>query len=612
MNLNLNLRYCRSGTIGSLWLLLFLVLFNHSASAQILGSTITLTPSDAISTGVTGNNTIGYSMSYVLVDAGGHVLASNTTGSFPAQVAGTYTLYAVNHDGSWTAPTSGAWISAAPTGTQCATYIDRLIQVQNCLPVCAGATLTAPTISSATLTGTYRLDYVLVCGSTYTSNTASADGGTGSTSFTAPATAQACALYAVNYDNSAGTPSYTAAANTLTVSGNTCYSLIDRCVTVNALPVITTAHTDATCAGPNTGSITISGLTASAIYTVAYTKDAGAATTLSGQVADASGNIVLSNLGAGSYTAITATNANGCVSNIETETIAAATGCVCTTICEGSAFGNQIVEDVNNDTGYSVALVLVCNNAIVGTVVDAADVGTPNSATGISQGTIPSLAPATPTTCSIWAINYQGTGLAAADITPTGTSNDITVNPAITCEEKIEKCYTINPLPTATATITPATCNGATANSNGTITLSGFAPTERYDFVQADTYTGTATYATATAIPVDGVITNTLANPAADTDYTVRIFTSDGCFIDRTVTLTPTVCSASCPTVAAVNGSATICSGDLAAEITTWQDAVAANATNAAAIADANTGAISYSSQLVDGTIVTAPNNIPA
>lgn len=259
MNLNLNLRYCRSGTLGSLWLLLFLVLFNHSASAQILGSTLTLTPSDAISTGVSGN-TAGYSMSYVLVDAGGHVLASNTTGSFPAQVAGTYTLYAVNHDGSWTAPTIGAsW--AAPTGAQCATYIDRLIQVQNCRTVCAGATLTAPTISSATLTGTYRLDYVLVCGSTVTPNTASADGGTGSTAFTAPATAQTCALYAVNYDNSAGTPSYTGAANILTVSGNTCYSLIDRCVTVNPLPVITVQPTaQVGCVGDNeTFSVTAPG-----------------------------------------------------------------------------------------------------------------------------------------------------------------------------------------------------------------------------------------------------------------------------------------------------------------------------------------------------------------
>lgn len=94
-----------------------------------------------------------------------------------------------------------------------------------------------------------------------------------------------------------------------------------------------------------------------------------------------------------------------------------------------------------------------------------------------------------------------------------------------------------------TATITPATCTGSVTNNDGTITLGNFTITDKYDFVAGATYTGTATYATATVIPVSGVITNTLSNPLVNTPYTVRIFAINGCFKDTTLILIPIDCS---------------------------------------------------------------------
>jgi gliding motility-associated-like protein len=93
-----------------------------------------------------------------------------------------------------------------------------------------------------------------------------------------------------------------------------------------------------------------------------------------------------------------------------------------------------------------------------------------------------------------------------------------------------------------TATITPATCTGSVANNNGTIILGGFSPTDKYDLVVAATYTGTATFATASTIAVSGIITNTLANPSTTVAYTVRIFDRNGCTKDITLILNPTIC----------------------------------------------------------------------
>jgi len=86
--------------------------------------------------------------------------------------------------------------------------------------------------------------------------------------------------------------------------------------------------------------------------------------------------------------------------------------------------------------------------------------------------------------------------------------------------------------PVPVAAITPATCGATSPNSDGKITLSNFGATDKYDYVVGNTYTGSLTYATATAIPAGGVIASTLPNPASATTYTVRVFNSGGCTTD--------------------------------------------------------------------------------
>jgi hypothetical protein len=77
------------------------------------------------------------------------------------------------------------------------------------------------------------------------------------------------------------------------------------------------------------------------------------------------------------------------------------------------------------------------------------------------------------------------------------------------------------------------------SSNDGTILVNGFSALDKYDLVQASTYTGTANYGTASSIPVSGVITNTLVNPSSPQDYTIRFFGNNGCFKDTTLTLTP-------------------------------------------------------------------------
>ncbi len=93
-----------------------------------------------------------------------------------------------------------------------------------------------------------------------------------------------------------------------------------------------------------------------------------------------------------------------------------------------------------------------------------------------------------------------------------------------------------------TASITPATCTGSVSNNDGTISLSNFTVTDKYDYVAGSTYTGSATYLTAATIPTNGIVTNTLANPTGTVAYTIRIFDAEGCFKDTTLILIPINC----------------------------------------------------------------------
>lgn len=101
--------------------------------------------------------------------------------------------------------------------------------------------------------------------------------------------------------------------------------------------------------------------------------------------------------------------------------------------------------------------------------------------------------------------------------------------------------------PTATVAATNATCSGATANSNGTITLTthGSGAT-KVGYSAGSTYTGPDFASATTLIAAPFTVVNTLANPANEViqPYTVRIYADATNFIDKLVTLSHTKCTA--------------------------------------------------------------------
>ena len=99
-------------------------------------------------------------------------------------------------------------------------------------------------------------------------------------------------------------------------------SMVGPTTTVNTTPgtctdpVITVSSTDPTSCATATGTLTISGLTAAANYTISYAGLAGAPATGATVAANGTGQIVITGLTAGSVTSISVTDANGCVSNV--------------------------------------------------------------------------------------------------------------------------------------------------------------------------------------------------------------------------------------------------------------------------------------------------------
>ena len=97
-------------------------------------------------------------------------------------------------------------------------------------------------------------------------------------------------------------------------------------------------------------------------------------------------------------------------------------------------------------------------------------------------------------------------------------------------------------IPTFDANTIQATCTIGAANPDAKLILSGFDVVNKYDYSDGITYTGAKTFATATAIPTNGVLANNLANPTTDKSYTVRVFNNTGCYTDKTIVLKTRVC----------------------------------------------------------------------
>jgi large repetitive protein len=82
--------------------------------------------------------------------------------------------------------------------------------------------------------------------------------------------------------------------------------------------------------------------------------------------------------------------------------------------------------------------------------------------------------------------------------------------------------------------------------NNGFIQISGFPTGAKADYTEGVTYTGSATYTTATAVSGAGIVASNLVVPTLSSKtYTVRVFNATGCYTDKTVV----VSAAACPTI---------------------------------------------------------------
>ncbi|WP_460906410.1 DUF6923 family protein [Spirosoma areae] len=130
------------------------------------------------------------------------------------------------------------------------------------------------------------------------------------------------------------------------------------------------------------------------------------------------------------------------------------------------------------------------------------------------------------------------------------------------------------------ASVSPATCSGSTANSNGTIQISSVSNGARVGFSAGSTYTGPA-FASATSFTgTTATVTTTLANPAVAQPYTIRVFCDAGTFFDQVVTLQPTQCLTANLSLAVAPPTQTKNPGDVATYVYTLTNAGPSTAPN--------------------------------
>ena len=128
--------------------------------------------------------------------------------------------------------------------------------------------------------------------------------------------------------------------------------------------------------------------------------------------------------------------------------------------------------------------------------------------------------------------------------------------------------------PTAdTPVVTQATCNaaGTAANNDASISITGITNATVYAYT---TNGSTPAFAGATAVSGGAINLTGLANPAAATTYTFRIFNGSAtCYIDVTATLNPKTCTPTCTPPSPTGTGASVCSGNTATLTVTGCDA---------------------------------------
>ncbi|QMW02985.1 DUF11 domain-containing protein [Spirosoma foliorum] len=137
----------------------------------------------------------------------------------------------------------------------------------------------------------------------------------------------------------------------------------------------------------------------------------------------------------------------------------------------------------------------------------------------------------------------SGTGLHTVVVSYLGQTASTTYTAPLSCSPACSV--------TAVATAIPVTCAGTMALQNGKIVINGFSTGDTYQYSGGVVFnSAVALSGPAQAVPAGGVIVSNLANPASAQPFTVRIYSTSGCYKDSTVMLTPSVCT--CPANACV------------------------------------------------------------
>lgn len=129
---------------------------------------------------------------------------------------------------------------------------------------------------------------------------------------------------------------------------------------------------------------------------------------------------------------------------------------------------------------------------------------------------------------------------AITGLTQNGVYHFILFSPANNCADTVT--ITRRASPTYGIMASPTTCAGNEVNKDGYIQLTGFETGTLFGITPGSQYNAAATVQ---PIPSDGIILKNLVNPPTDAAYTVRVFSENGCFSDKTVILKHAVCT--CP-----------------------------------------------------------------
>lgn len=192
----------------------------------------------SISATASGQNTgIGFTTRYIMTNASGVILNSNTSGSFTApNSAGEVRIYAVNYNTAGIQPVFTNGINISAIGGDCVDISDipKCFTVTpssvTCTNAIAGSTISA-TVSGNNTSAGFITTYVL----TNASGVIQSSNSTGS--FTAPVTTGEYRVYAVNYAISGIAPTLTSGTNISTIGGD-CVDLSDnyKCFNVQNCP----------------------------------------------------------------------------------------------------------------------------------------------------------------------------------------------------------------------------------------------------------------------------------------------------------------------------------------------------------------------------------------